>query len=282
MDGIGLRFDEVAERYDRVRPGYPAELFDDITTLTGARPGTRVLEVGCGPGQATRDLIARGWQVHAIEPGTAMAERALRNNPTLTVDIARFEDWDPRGTTYDMLFSATAFHWVAPEVRWQRAAAVLAPGAALVLTTNRTVAGGGFTDVYRASEELHARLAPEIEFGLPVAAREILDEVHADPSDIGSVWESADPKTGPSLAGPLFTPPEIRSYEWELAYDAVDAAALLSTYSLYLRVPQERRERLLDAIADIVREDFGGTVTRRYLAVLAVASRLSEPADRTP
>jgi hypothetical protein len=48
---------------------------------------------------------------------------------------------------------------------------------------------------------------------------------------------------------------------------------LLSTYSAYLRVPRERRDRLLDAIADIIRTDFGGTVTRRYLAVLAVARR---------
>jgi len=274
MDGIGLRFDEIAELYDRVRPGYPAQLYDDITALAGARPGTRVLEVGCGPGQATRDLLARGWQVHAVEPGAALAERAVKNNPALTVDIARFEDWKPHGIPYDMLFSATAFHWVAPEVRWQRAAAVLEPGGALVLTTNRTVAGGAFTEVYRASADLHASFAPEIEFGLPVTARSILDEVHAAAPDIGAIWQSAEErKTGPNLAGPLFTPPEIRSYEWEIAYDTADAVGLLSTYSAYLRVPTERRERLLDGIADIIRTDFGGTVTRRYLAVLAVARR---------
>jgi SAM-dependent methyltransferase len=273
MDGTGLRFDEVAELYDRVRPGYPAELYDDITTLTGARPGMRVLEVGCGPGQATRDLLARGWQVHAVEPGGAMAERAVKNNPALTVDIARFEDWDPRGTTYDMLFAATAFHWVTPEVRWQRAAAVLEPGGALVLTSNRTVRGGTFTDVYRATEDLHARLAPEVDFGIPEEARTLLDALHAAGPDIGAVWEASEPKSQQTLAGPLFSPPVIRSYEWETSYDAADAVGLLSTFSSYLRVPPERRGPLLDAIADLVRVDFGGTVTRHYLAVLAVAHR---------
>jgi hypothetical protein len=202
-----------------------------------------------------------------------MAERALRNHPALTVDIARFEDWDPRGATYDMLFSATAFHWVAPEVRWQRAAAVLEPGGALVLTSNRTVRGGTFTDLYRATEGLHAELAPEVDFGIPEEARTLLDAVHAAGPDIGAIWEASEPKSEQTLAGPLFSPPVIRSQEWETSYNAADAVGLLSTFSAYLRVPPERRGPFLDAVADIIRTDFGGTVTRRYLAVLAVARR---------
>jgi SAM-dependent methyltransferase len=284
MDGIGLRFDEVAELYDRVRPRYPAELFDDVATLTGVPPGARVLEIGCGTGQATRDLLARDWHVHAVEPGAAMARRALRNasGHSFTVDVTRFDDWDPRGRTYDMLFSATAYHWVAPEIRWQRAAAVLAPGAALALTTNRTVAGGAFDDVYRRSRDLHASLAPEVEFGIPQDARTILDEVNAGAHDIGALWDAAETKSGPSRAGALFTRPEIRSYQWETSYDTADAIALLSTYSAYLRVPPERRRPLFDGIADIIRTHFGGTVSRRYLAVLAVARRRDAGQERKP
>jgi SAM-dependent methyltransferase len=274
MDGIGLAFDEVAELYDRVRPRYPTALFDDVATLTGARPGTQVLEVGCGPGQATIDLLARGWHVHAVEPGAAMAARARDNfaGRSFTVDVTTFDDWDPP-TTYDMLFSATAYHWVAPDVRWPRAAEVLEPGGALVLATNRTVEGGEFHEVYRASADLHARHAPEIEFGLSPSAATILDEVDEARHDIGAVWEVVESKSGPSRAGALFEPPALRSYEWSVAYETADAIGLLQTYSPYLRVPPDRRARLLDGIADIVRDQFGGTVTRRYLAVLAVAER---------
>jgi ubiquinone/menaquinone biosynthesis C-methylase UbiE len=46
-------FDEDAELYDRARPGYPTELYDDLAELAGVRTGSRVLEVGCGTGQAT-------------------------------------------------------------------------------------------------------------------------------------------------------------------------------------------------------------------------------------
>ena len=43
-------FEEAPERYDLVRPGYPEELFDDLERLAGLRPGSRVLELGCGTG----------------------------------------------------------------------------------------------------------------------------------------------------------------------------------------------------------------------------------------
>ncbi|MGW5068775.1 class I SAM-dependent methyltransferase [Streptomyces cyaneofuscatus] len=60
-------FDEDAELYDRARPGYPPALYDDLAELAGARPGSRVLEVGCGTGQATVPLAARGCPIIAVE-----------------------------------------------------------------------------------------------------------------------------------------------------------------------------------------------------------------------
>ena len=73
-DGVGTEpgeprtsFNNVADIYHRIRPGYPPALFDDIFGLLPARP--HVLEVGPGTGQATRDLLARGATVRAIEIG---------------------------------------------------------------------------------------------------------------------------------------------------------------------------------------------------------------------
>jgi SAM-dependent methyltransferase len=281
MDRIGLSFDTIAERYDRVRPGYPAEVFADIATLTGAPSGARVLEVGPGPGTATRSLLARGWRVHAVEPGAALAGRAVANlaGQPFTVDVTTFEEWEPDGA-YDMVFSATAYHWVAPESRWRLAADALTPAGSMVFVTNRTAAGGTFHDIYQASADLHARYAPEIDFGLAPAASAIKGDIQAAAHDIGAVLAAAESKAGHSRAGALFAPPQIRWYDWETIYDADDAAALLSTYSVYLRVPPERRAPLLSGIADIVRADFGGVATRRYLAVLAVAHRREPVQDR--
>src|ERR1700737_2851663 len=89
-------FDEAAELYDRARPGYPSELFDDLAELAGLGPGARVLEIGAGTGQATLPLAERGYIVTAIELGpnlAAVARRKLARFPNVAVTVAEFESW---------------------------------------------------------------------------------------------------------------------------------------------------------------------------------------------
>jgi predicted O-methyltransferase YrrM len=89
-------FDEAPELYDRVRPGYPEAVFEDLTTLCRLRPGSRVLELGRGTGQATVPLATRGFEVVAIELGPGLADVARRNLaavPGVDVVNAAFEEW---------------------------------------------------------------------------------------------------------------------------------------------------------------------------------------------
>jgi len=72
-------FDVATDRYDRARPDYPDELFEELTRLTGVHPGDRVLGVGCATGKATRPLAARGLHVTCIELGVGLAVAARRN-----------------------------------------------------------------------------------------------------------------------------------------------------------------------------------------------------------
>jgi 16S rRNA A1518/A1519 N6-dimethyltransferase RsmA/KsgA/DIM1 with predicted DNA glycosylase/AP lyase activity len=65
----GKVFDEIAAEYDRNRPMYPDELVDQACRVAGIGDGDRVLEIGCGSGQLTRSLAARGLHVTALEPG---------------------------------------------------------------------------------------------------------------------------------------------------------------------------------------------------------------------
>ena len=88
-------FDTVADVYHRVRPGYPPALFDDLFAMLPDRP--RIVEVGPGTGQATRDLLARGAIVHAVELGPAMATTLRRELPSadLTITVGDFEQVPP-------------------------------------------------------------------------------------------------------------------------------------------------------------------------------------------
>jgi SAM-dependent methyltransferase len=273
---LGLLFDAVADDYAAVRPGYPEALFDDLAETTRLGPDAAVLEIGCGPGIATVPLLARGWIVLAIEPGAAMATIARRQGGgrPLRVELARFEYWEPAHQRFELVFSATAFHWIDPAVRWTKTSSVLDDTGHLALATNRTVDGGTFAELYSASRELHLTYAPQIaDDGPSPSEAGLRADLAAAGSDIGVLWGVADPKGGSAPAGPLFGRPALFTYLWERPYPTIEAVTLLATYSPYLALPVQQRTALLEGIARLIDERFGGTVTRRYLSVLAVARR---------
>jgi len=275
---LGLLFDAVADDYLAVRPRYPDRLFDDLASIAELGDAARVLEIGCGPGIATVPLLDRRWQVVAIEPGRSMAGLAAergRGRP-LRVEQSTFEEWAADGERFSLVFSATAFHWVDPAVRFEKAAAVLEDGGHLALVTNRTVEGGGFARLYEASRNLHERHARDLaDEGPAPSADALIGALEGAAGDIGLLWAQADPKGGVVPAGELFEPPVLRTYRWEEAYRPADAVRLLSTYSPYLALPAAERDALFAGIRRIIDERFDGVVTRPYLSVLAVARRVS-------
>lgn len=148
-------FTEDAELYDRVRPGYPPRLYDDLGELLRVAD-PRVLEIGPGTGQATRPMVERGWSVSAVELGAELAEVARRKLPSVDIAVADFDTWELPGPTYDLVLSATAFHWLDPATRVQRCAQVLRPGGVLAVVSTHHVAGGSeqfFVDVQRCSDD---------------------------------------------------------------------------------------------------------------------------------
>src|SRR6516164_2943966 len=132
----GKVFNEIAAEYDRRRPAYPDELVDQACQVAGIGAGDRVLEVGCGSGQLTRGLVARGLHVTALEPGKnliALARQNLEGAGEVEFVNAQFEDALFAREQFQAVFSASAFHWVDPKVSWQKAADVLVPGGMLAL-----------------------------------------------------------------------------------------------------------------------------------------------------
>jgi trans-aconitate methyltransferase len=130
-------FDSAVDTYQAARPPYPSELYDDLVEMTHLSPRADLVEVGCGPGEATVALASRGFNITALELGPAMAEAAQRNLERFTnVDLvhAAFEEWTPPpGRTYDLVYAATAWAWIDPKVKYDRAAALLRPGGHLAI-----------------------------------------------------------------------------------------------------------------------------------------------------
>ncbi|MFE5210121.1 class I SAM-dependent methyltransferase [Streptomyces sp. NPDC056600] len=265
---LSRTFDEDAELYDRVRPGYPPELYDDLADLTGAHPGARVLELGCGTGQATVPLAARGYRVTALDAGPRMAAVARRNlahAPAAQVLTTDFETWPLPEEPYDVVLSATAFHWIDPAVRTVKAADALSPGGALAVIRTQHVQGGTeqfFVDVQRCYE----RFDPDTPPGLRPPAPEAVD--------------SSDHAEEVARSG-RFGPTVFRRHLRDLTYSTADYLDLLRSYSNHRALPQRSRDGLLNCVAALIDGTYGGRVTKRYLLELAV-SHAHPPGKRPP
>jgi SAM-dependent methyltransferase len=161
----GRVFDEIAEEYDRHRPAYPEALIDRACEAAGLAPGARVLEIGCGTGQLTRSLLARGLGVAAVEPGEQLIARArdhLAGAGEVQFVNARLEEASLPRAHYHAVFSASAIHWIDPDVSWGQIADALVDGGTIAL-----VSYFGLEDPRSASEQQAlraslARIAPEL------------------------------------------------------------------------------------------------------------------------
>ena len=278
MSARGRSFDRVAEEYDRVRPSYPDELVDRACAIAGLESGSRVAEVGCGTGKLTVALVARGLEVDAVDPGenlVAVARRHLAGS-SVRFHVARFEDVELPSEAFEAVFSATAFHWVDPDVGWAKAARLLRPGGTLALLTH---VGGSIL-------ELHEGLLAAWREVLPDAAgwyfrdeRTLWEGAEARRDNVSAVWawfEKSDKSR--DEAAELFGEVEIANVRIEHAETATELIEHMRTTSAYLLLDAGRREILEDRIGAAV-ADAGGTVRSTSFATLVTArKRESAPA----
>lgn len=261
-------FNTVARAYDAIRPGYPAALIEDVISLSDLPPGGRCLEVGCGTGQATLPFASRGYRILSLDIGAdmlAVAREKLSPYANVSFQQAAFEDWQPEPgvqpsgaeqNRFDLVFSATAFHWVPPDVGYPKAASILKPGGALAIFDNRHPApkDGFFLDVDALYRQYDLAWKP------PGERRSVEDYTRAIARDIAASGLYADP---PGVI--------VRRYPWTQTYTTEQYLRLISTYSDQLALPEDNRKALHQGIASLIERRFGGQVEKEYLAVLNVA-----------
>jgi ubiquinone/menaquinone biosynthesis C-methylase UbiE len=277
-------FDDVAAEYDRHRPVYPDELIDHACRVAGIGSGDRVLEVGCGSGQLTRSLAGRGLRVTALEPGTSLislARQNLEGAGEVRFVNAQFEDARLPRERFRAVFSASAFHWVDPEVSWQRAADVLVPGGTLALVQYFGV------EEARTKQDQYAALgavrtvAPDVAANWPVY-RDLdatLAGIERRRRNISRVWSwlgSYD--IGREYAGRLFGDVQVAVMPKLIEHTPDELGAVVRTMSFYARLSPDQRQAL-DREYEAIYQRSGRPVRASTIAVLLTAQRRADPAE---
>ena len=253
-------FNQTADTYQRARPEYPAELFETLIAAAGLAPGDRLLEVGCATGKATVPLARRGFQITCIELGAELAAAARRNLAGLDAEVVqgRFEDWQPTpGDDVALVFAATAWHWIDPDLRYRAAWRALRPGGHLAFwSATHVVPDDGdpfFQELQEVYDEIGEGLSSDSTWPRPGEVTVHSDEIEASG---------------------LFEVTLVRHFDWEQIYDAEGYIALLETFSGHIAMADWQRERLYSEIRRRLAERRDGTLRRHWGAVLHVARRL--------
>jgi SAM-dependent methyltransferase len=243
-------FGEVAHLYDRARPQYPAELFDDVFGYGALSAGDRALELGAGTGKATRAIAARGLAVTAIEPSAEMAA-VLRTSTTATVVETAFETFDVEAGEFRLCFAAQAWHWMDPRSRAERVAHALVPGGTVAL----------FWNLARP-------------FAEPVAGevQAVYDAIAPDVEPLTTQWP-LDDTLDELAAARHFDAVEKRVYRWSQVYPTSDYLDLMSTHSSHRMIDDETRNRLVNEIGAVL-ERHGGHAEVGYDTALYLARRI--------
>ncbi len=245
-------FEEVPELYDRARPSYPDELFDDLVALARLEPGACILELGPGTGKATLPLAERGFEIVGVELGEGLAGVARRNLtafPNVEIVNERFEVWETEAR-FDAVIAFTAFHWIDPELKYAKSARLLRDGGSLAVVTTEHVQGAD--PFFAAVQEDYDAVVPSDENRPPPQPDEVPDlsaEIEADGH---------------------FRNVAMRRYLWDAPYTADEYLAVLDTYSGHRSMPDEQRLRLYERIRRRIGDR---TIRKTYLFMLNVAER---------
>ncbi|KIW73511.1 hypothetical protein PV04_01624 [Phialophora macrospora] len=197
-----------AQRYLQHRPGYADKLIELVISHHTSSGGDLdlVLDVGCGPGIATRSLAPHFQHAIGADPGQSMIETArtvpcsTKSGEPITYEVCAAEALSglsalrrfstDGSSSVDLITAATAAHWFDMPRFWGEAAKILKPGGSVIVwcqgaatvDPNTTPNGAKLQEFFKKFQE--ETLAP---YELP--GNRIARELYVN---LGMPWECLD------------------------------------------------------------------------------------------
>ena len=251
---LSLTFNQNAAAYEAYRAKYPAALYSDIIACSGITGEASLLEIGMGSGQATEPFLAMGCALTAVEQGdklAAIAKEKFARYPNFKLWLSRFEDFDTN-ERYDLIFSASAFHWIEEDFGYRRVHSLLREG-------------GSF-----------ARFAchPEYRIGQEALYENIqkLYDIYK-PGPTPAIYTAEDAATRAAIAEKYgFIDCTFRMYEMTMSFTAAEYVGRLSTYSDHAVLPEEVKGEFFARVEEAINAH-GGVLKLRHIIDLQLARK---------
>ncbi len=235
-------FNTVAELYEKIRPGYPDELYNAIFAYAPIDGASHAVEVGIGGGQATLPVLKTGCNVTAVEYGEQLAQlckEKFRDFSNFSVVVGKFEDVSLRADSFNLIYSASAFHWVPEEIGYKKVFNILKPGGVFARFANHPYQAKDdpalFIDIQQAYDEYYYTYYKDKQ---KRRACEYTEEQASERALIAGKYGFSD------ITYKLF----YRTRK----LTAAEYRALIGTYSDHITIEESIREKFFDAVEETI------------------------------
>ncbi len=246
-------FDISANDYN-IRPGYPEKLYKDIMSISKITKSDKILEIGCGTGQATVAFAKFGFNILCIDIGKNLCKLTAENckeYKNVRIENISFEDLQSEANTFNFIYSASAFHWIPYGIGIPKAAILLKNFGCLAIFRNHH--HRPFTGFFEESQTIYDKYFRK--------------SAETNKINKGLSFEAQIKKNK------LFKSLEIIEYRWEKTFKADDYIKLLNTYSGNIVLDKKVKTKFYSDIYDLIVKKYNGEVVRPYLTRLYTDSR---------
>jgi len=250
--------DEVALLYNEARPRYPDELFSTLIDVTLLHENSKLLEIGPGTGQATKPLAQKGFDITAIELGSALSEVAkheLQDYKNVRISTGAFEEITLPERSFDLVFAATSFHWIEPSIKYLKTHSLLKDKGHLAIIHTNHISDEKGDEFFNASQPIYDRYGFTDRHQKPKFAKN--EELKASEVDER-----------------LFRLTHFQLFPIMVTYSAKKFVQLLNTYSNHLAAPKEVQHAFYDEMESLINNTFQGRIEKHFSVSLTVAEKI--------
>jgi SAM-dependent methyltransferase len=254
-------YSNVADAYNRLRPGYSSKLINRVVELTQLPPHASILEIGCGPGIATVEFAKIGFSILALEP-SPKAYQLARNNclqyPKVKIENTTFEEWELKSKSFNAVLAATSFHWISPEIRSRKASQALIEDGYLILLWNTGVQPQ--EDIYQILNEVYLTQIPSL-------AKFHAEERATQSEQLNNFGQSI-------IDSGYFKNLVSEHFIYEVTYSIDDYLGLLGTYSPYIKLEPQQRNFLFTSLRETLTSNCINEIPGSFMSAFQIAQKI--------